>query len=219
MSEVQDSILISALTGFFTVFGLIIGAVLEHWREKQRYGREKEREQKETEKETNRSYLSPLFFHIIEINATSYLISPKTFEELKKGLTEVEKLQNEIIAIKELMKNNMHVLPKDLNFSLAFYANSYMILLEALNDLSSGLDQLNKEAQRKDIPKGLLEGLETLKTVFDEMTATMAAHVYAFMKYNISAAEKPINRKEISKRIKEAIATMRASLTSEIEKG
>jgi predicted histidine transporter YuiF (NhaC family) len=55
MSEFQNSLFIALITGSFTVIGLVIGALLEFWREKLQYIREKENKQNETAEENKKS--------------------------------------------------------------------------------------------------------------------------------------------------------------------
>jgi hypothetical protein len=132
MSELQDSLLIALLTGLFTLSGISIGTLLEHWREKWKYDREKEKRQKEMEDDNKTNYLSPLCFYLTKSLFPPIPSSIATFQELKRELVNLGRLKGLIEVIEGSMKNNMHVLPMDLNMSLTYYTVTLRIFFDAM---------------------------------------------------------------------------------------
>jgi hypothetical protein len=216
MSELQDTLLIALLTGLFTLSGISIGAFLEHRREKWQYDREKEKRQKEMEEENKRSYLSPLCFYLTKSLFVPVPSSIATFTELKKELVDLGKLKNTIEAVENLMKNNMHILPMDLNLSLIYYVSTFRMFLTSLEETSQLIHETKEGGKR--VPKGFLEGLAKLEKIYDSMATDLSGSIYAIMKFNILPTKAPFDVKEKTAEVQAVTEAMKASVVPELKK-
>lgn len=218
MSELQDTIIIAILTGAFTLSGISIGALLEHWRERWQHDQEKEKRQEEIEDTNKRSFLSPLYFYIYKSVILSSLNTKLTFEEFKNELIYFSKSLDTIEPIENLMKNNMHVLPVYMNISLGYYITCLNLFQNGVSDLLQTFNMLSEKQNRMQVPKGFIEGFAKLTEAHNNMGEELSASIYSFMKFNTLPKEKPFEVKKIAKEIDEAFELMKTSLSAAIEK-
>jgi hypothetical protein len=170
MSEVQNSLLIVLLTGSFTILGFVISALLDFRKEKWRDTKERENRQKEAEEANKKSYLSPLYFYI---NKTYML----PLSDWKLEFIKIDDISSNLKAIEELMKNNMHILPMDLNMDLSRYVSKLELLIFINKEISQ--EHFNK------LPKSYLDEIEKLNMLFNQMKSILLGSIYSFMKFNI----------------------------------
>jgi len=219
MSEIQNGLSIAVLTGVFTIIGIVVGgvlgSVLEYLREKSRYTREIEKDKKKTEEENKRSYLSPLLFQLTRtVNLTGSVLSVETLSESKEGFLNVERLYEEIKEIKELMKNNMHVLPFTMNTSLIFYVGALESFADFVRNMKDSIRKAS-EKMRKTIPKEFLENWKKLAGIQNDMQNTMACAVYAFMEFN-KIPELVIDVNKVHKELQDTINAMKIDFSKTV---
>ena len=136
MSEIQTAI----LTGSFTLFGILAGALIEMLREKWKIDRKKKKKVKRLEKEdeNKEQFLSPLYF-FIKKNYISLSQDSDNFDILKTKVC--NSIDNNINSIENLIKNHTHLLPQELNSDLMLYLDDS----ESLSTYFKGLCQVFNE--------------------------------------------------------------------------
>ncbi len=166
------------------------------------------------EDDNKRNYLSPLCFYLSKSLALPVSSSMTTFTEFKKELIDLERLKGTIEAVEDLMKNNMHVLPKGLNTSLLYYISILREFLTRVSAISQIISETGEKEKGTRVPKGFLEGFAKLQRTFDGMTTSLLTSIYAYMKFDVSPKQEPIKIDEKAREIDEILDAMQAGLVS-----
>lgn len=176
MSDVQN-----ISTGLFTLSGILVGALLEFLREKFRFNREKENKKNQIDEENRKSFLSPLCYHIQKLLVFGLQYKRDNFKDYKESLCTI--YDTNITSIEELLKNNMHILPAEMNFDLTLYTRSLQKLPQFLSLLYETLAKFDKmaEEQKKEIYKRTLQKVDKIILKHNEMTTIVFSSVYSFM--------------------------------------
>jgi hypothetical protein len=106
----------------------------------------------------------------------------------------------------------------ELNLSLSFYISDLEAVTICAKAISQVISGTNVNVQETKLPTGVLEGWTKLSDVWNNMTISLLASIYAFMKFNITPKASPIATTEKTKEMNEILNAISASLTIEIEK-
>lgn len=177
MSDVQN-----ISTGLFTLSGILVGALLEFLRERFRFNREKENKKNQIDEENRKSFLSPLCYHIQKLLVFGLQYKRDNFKDYKESLCTI--YDTNITSIEELLKNNMHILPAEMNHDLTFYTRSLQQLPQFLSLLQQeSLAKFDKmaEEQKKEIYKRTQQKVDKIILKHNEITTIVFSSVYSFM--------------------------------------
>jgi len=129
--------------------------------------------------------LSPLSFHLCNVHLAYFHVNlelvfkqpPEKFE----GLLELKEISNNVESINKLMRENMHILPIELNSRLIFHVSSISNFLRTLQRVKQVINTDLKEGKEPKCSTVFFKNMEKTADVLLEMNQILAVSVYGYM--------------------------------------
>jgi hypothetical protein len=206
MSEAQ------AITGFFAIFGVFIGIVSEFFRERWRFNKRKELKKTDTFEQEKKLFLSPLCYYYSKCHI---FFNPKviTWDDFKKEMDKLNYVEENVKKIDELMKDNMNILPVELNFDVMRSLELFTWIFNYNHNLIKAITNID-EKYLQEIPDGYKESLAKIFNSYNDMTASIFLKIYNIMKAQKDEFPQEIG-KTLFEKIENAVEEMRKVVRNE----